>query len=439
MPLPVPSTPWEDISMDFVLGLPRTRQGRDSIFVVVDRFSKMAHFIPCHKSDDATHIADLFFREVVRLHGVPNTIVSDRDTKFLSHFWRMLWNKLGTKLLFSTTCHPQTDGQTEVVNRTLSTMLRAVLKQNLKMWEDCLPHIEFAYNRAMHSTTKLCPFEIVYGFIPRAPIDLLPIPSSEKINFDAKERAELVLKLHKTTKENIERMNAKYKLAGSQGKKHIVFEPGDLVWLHLRKDRFPDLRKSKLMPRADGPFKVIERVNDNAYKLDLPVKFGVSSTFNIADLKPYLGEDDEIPSRTTSIQEGGDDEDISSTDTPSAIPANIPQGPMTRARTRQLNCQVLSLLNMYDLTAKNMVLPSSVDLLVIRNKGIEECSRENQVETQVDKEEGEMLQASAHNTLARSMQPSTSTTIMRIPKPRKRAQAHACCMTCDRGFPDYPS
>ena len=94
-------------------------------------------------------------------------------------------------------------------------------------------------------------------------------------------------------------MNAKYKLAGDKGRKHVVFAPGDLVWLHLRKDRFPDLRKSKLMPRADVPFKVLEKINDNAYKLELPADFGVSPTFNIADLKPYLGEKDELPSRTS--------------------------------------------------------------------------------------------------------------------------------------------
>jgi hypothetical protein len=154
MPLSVPSSPWLDISMDIVLGLPRTKKGRHSIFVVVDRFSKMAHFIPCHKTDDASIVAELFFREIIHLHGVPKTIVSDRDAKFLSHFWRSLWNKLGSKLLFSTTCHSQTDGQTEVVNRTLSTMLRAILDKNLRRWEDCLPHVEFAYNHATHSSTK---------------------------------------------------------------------------------------------------------------------------------------------------------------------------------------------------------------------------------------------------------------------------------------------
>ncbi|WVZ70741.1 hypothetical protein U9M48_019384 [Paspalum notatum var. saurae] len=268
MPLPVPSTPWDDISMDFVLGLSRTKRGRDSIFVIVDRFSKMVHFIPCHKSDDAVNIANLFFQEIVRLHGMPSTIVSDRGAKFLSHFWRMPWNKLGTKLLFSTTCHPQTDGQTE---------------------EECLPHVEFAYNRAVHSTTK-----VVYGFNPRAPIDLLPLPTSERVHHDAKERADFILKLHKTTKDNIEKMNERYREASNKGRKKIDLEPGDLVWLHLRKDRFLDLRKSKLIPRADGPFKIIEKINDNAYKLELPPELGVSPTFNIADLKPYLREEDEL-------------------------------------------------------------------------------------------------------------------------------------------------
>src|SRR5438128_5600416 len=229
MPLPVPSAPWKDISMDFVLGLPRTKRGRDSVFVVVDHFSKMAHFIPCHKSDNASHIADLFFTEIVRLHGVPNTIVSDRDAKFLSHFWRTLWYKFGIKLLFSTTCHPQTDGQTEVVNRTLSTMLRAILKSNLRLWEECLPYIEFAYNRSVHSTTKVSPFQVVYGFNPRAPIDLLPLPPSETINLDASQRSEFILKMHETTKLNIEKMNEIYRIAGNKGRKEVILEPGDLV------------------------------------------------------------------------------------------------------------------------------------------------------------------------------------------------------------------
>jgi hypothetical protein len=363
MPLPAPSVPWEDISMDLVLGLPRTKREHDSIFVVADRFSKMAHFIPCHKTDDASHIAEFFFKEIIRLHGVPNTIVSDRHTKFLSHFWRSLWAKLGTMLLFSTTCHPQTDGQTEVVNRRLSTMLRAVLKKNIKMWKECLPHVKFAYNRSLHSTTKMCPFEIVYGFLPRALIDLMPLPSSEKLNFDATQRAELMLKLHETTKENIERMNAKYKINGDKGRNQLDFAPGDLVWFHLRKEWFPDLRKSKLMPRVDCPFKVLKKINENAYTLDLPADFGVSLTFNIADLKPLLGEEDELELRMTQMQEGEDDVDINTSDTSTPTHNQI-SGPITRARARQLNNQVSLFLASYSSYLDNGNVCS---ILLLRN------------------------------------------------------------------------
>ena len=305
-PLPAPTTPWEDISMDFVLGLPRTKRGHDSIFVVVDRFSKMSHFIACHKSDDASHIANLFFREIVRLHGVPKTIVSDRDVKFMSYFWKTLWGKLGTKLLFSTTCHPQTDGQTEVVNRTLSQLLRSMIKKNLKEWEDCLPHVEFAYNRAVHSTTELCPFEVVYGFKPITPLDLLPLPIHERVNMEASKRADFVRKIHVKTKELIEKKGKNNAARVNKKRKEMLFKPGDMVWVHFRKDRFPKLRKSKLLPRGAGPYKVLAKINDNAYSIDLPTdEFGVSNSFNVADLTPYDGEDLGA-SRSTPFEGGGE-------------------------------------------------------------------------------------------------------------------------------------
>nr|KYP59055.1 Transposon Ty3-I Gag-Pol polyprotein [Cajanus cajan] len=270
-PLPVSNAPWVDISMDFVLGLPRTQRGKDSIFVVVGRFSKMAHFIPCHKVDDASNIATLFFQEVVRLHGLPKTIVFDRDVKFLSHFWKTLWSRLETKLLFSTTCHPQTDGQTEVVNRSLGTMLRAILKGNKKSWDDYLPHVEFAYNRVVHKTTKMSPFEIVYGFNPLTPLGLLPLPDvASFIHKEGTSRAEFVKNFHERVRNYIQSQTEKYTKYNNKGRKEVIFNEGYWVWLHLRKDRFPSKRKSKLSPKGDGPFQVLKRINNNAYVLDLP-------------------------------------------------------------------------------------------------------------------------------------------------------------------------
>ncbi|KAK1618191.1 hypothetical protein QYE76_023708 [Lolium multiflorum] len=244
-------------------------------------------------------------KEVVRLHGVPASIVSDRDVKFMSYLWKSLMAKFGVKLLFSSSSHPQTDGQTEVVNRSLSTLLRTLVKTNLKSWEDCLPHAEFAYNRAKHSTTSRSPFMIVYGFEPPTALDILPLPLHERTNMDFDERTTAMKKLHEETRATIQehvlrqanRLNAK--------KKERVFEEGDLVWIHLRKERFPQERNSKLKPRGDGPFKVLKRINNNAYVIDIPTsKYLVSNTFNISDLSPYHGDEEEQESRTTLSQGG---------------------------------------------------------------------------------------------------------------------------------------
>lgn len=368
-PLPTPEFPWVDISMDFVLGLPRTKNGKDSIFVVVDRFSKMAHFIACKKVDDASHVADLFFKEIVRIHGVPRSIVSDRDTKFLSHFWRTLWGKIGTKLLFSTTCHPQTDGQTEVVNRTLSTLLRSVLTRNLRMWEECLPHVEFAYNRVVHSTTKMSPFEVVYGFNPLTPLDLLPMPNSSFLKHkDGKDKAEFVKKMHEQVKLQIEKKNEGYAKNANKGRKRVIFEPGDWVWVHMRKERFPKQRKSKLQPRGDGPFQVLERINDNAYKLELPGEYDISATFNVADLAPFDVGNSDFNSWTNSFQEGGDDEGMVVHDTSASIQGL--GGPMTRSRTKKAK-EALTQLVAKVLESKP-TLESMEDKMVMCIKPLEE-------------------------------------------------------------------
>nr|GEV19680.1 RNA-directed DNA polymerase [Tanacetum cinerariifolium] len=194
MPFPVPESPWVDILMDFVLGLPRTQRGVDSVFFVVNKFSKMVHII-----------VRLFFQEVVRLHRVPKFITSNRDSKFLAHFLLTLWRRLGTSLNFSCTAHPQTDGQTEVVNRTLRNMIGCLCWEKSKLWGVSSTQVEFANNNAVHSSMGFSPFEVVYKTSSRLLVDLVDL--SGKKNIQENRLVEKVQATHEVVRANITEAN----------------------------------------------------------------------------------------------------------------------------------------------------------------------------------------------------------------------------------------
>ena len=169
-PLPIPSWKWEIISLDFITGLPRNQNQNDSIMVVVDKLSKAAHFIPVKTTYKAANIADIFLKQIFRLHGVPKVIISNRDPKFTGNFWKSLFKGLNTTLNFSTSFHPQTDGQTERVNQVLEDLLRMYVKDQPGKWEDYLHLVEFAYNKNYQSSAKFSSFEILYGHKCNTPI-----------------------------------------------------------------------------------------------------------------------------------------------------------------------------------------------------------------------------------------------------------------------------
>ena len=151
-----------------------------------------------------------------------------------------------------------------------------------------MPHVEFAYNRFVHSTTFYSSFEVMYGFNPLTPLDILSFPSNEYANFDGIKKADSIKELHSKVRANIEKKNEQYEKQANKGHVRVIFEPGDWVWVHMRKERFPAQIKSKLQPRGNRPFQVVENINGNAYKLDLPREYGnISATFNVVDLSSF--------------------------------------------------------------------------------------------------------------------------------------------------------
>ncbi|GKD68089.1 RNA-directed DNA polymerase [Tanacetum coccineum] len=265
-----------DISMDFVLGLPRTQRGVDFVFVVVERFSKMAHFIPCKKTSDAAHIA----------------------------------RRLGTSLNFSSTTHPQTDGQTELVNRTLGNMIRCLCGEKPKLWDVSLAQAKFAYNSAVHSFMGFSPFEVVYKTSLRHVVDLVDL--SGKKNIQANRMVEEVQATHEVVRANITEANAKYKIAADKQRRKKLFQVGDKIMVFLCKERFSVGTYSKLQPKKYGPYKILRKINDNAYVVDLPNTMSISKTFNVSDLYEFYFEDvnEDKYSRTSSSKERENDEDV---------------------------------------------------------------------------------------------------------------------------------
>jgi hypothetical protein len=242
------------------------------------------------------------FKEVVRLHDLPRSIVSDRDTKFVGHFWRNLWKKLGKNLSFSSSYHPQMDGKIEVVNRILGDFLRSLVTEHHSQWDHILPQAEFAYNDSFNRSTRQSPFQIVYGIYPRGFSELKYSKQIEFRSASAEDFAEAMKELHNQVKERLQNLNQEYKRRADQHRKELQFEVGDMILSHLRKERFPRGTYNKLKMKKIGPCKIVKKFGANTYEIELPDGIGISPIFNISDLYPYRAEEEGVDSEQTEVQ-----------------------------------------------------------------------------------------------------------------------------------------
>ncbi|XP_056843094.1 uncharacterized protein LOC130495672, partial [Raphanus sativus] len=277
--LPIPEWKWDHITMDFVTGFPTTRSKKDAVWVIVDRLTKSAHFLPIKKGDGVDEIVKIYIDEIVRLHGVPASIVSDRDPRFTSYFWRAFQKALGTRVNMSTSYHPQTDGQSERTIQTLEDMLRACVLDWGDSWEKHLPLVEFAYNNSFHTSIGMSPYEALYGRPCRTPLCWTQVGERSIIGPEIVEETTEKIKL---VKEKMKEAQDRQKSYADRRRKHLEFEVGDLI--------------SKV-PRS---FRILERVGAVAYKLDLPSEMDAyHNVFHVSQLRKCLTDQDivlpEIP------------------------------------------------------------------------------------------------------------------------------------------------
>ncbi|GJY45054.1 putative reverse transcriptase domain-containing protein [Tanacetum coccineum] len=281
----IPIWKWENITMDFVTKLPKTTSGQDTIWVIVNRLTKSAHFLPMKETDSMEKLTRQYLKEVVSRHGVPVSIISDRDSKFTSHFWKSLNEALGTQLDMSTAYHPQTDGQSERTIQTLEDMLQACVIDFGKGWDRHLPLAEFSYNNSYHTSIKVAPFEALYGRKCRSPICWAEVGDAQLTSPEiVHETTEKIIQI----KKRIQAARDRQKSYADRRRKSLEFEIGDKVMLKVSpwKGVIRFGKRGKLNPRYIVPFKILSRVGTLAYQLELPEQLsGVHITFHVSNLK----------------------------------------------------------------------------------------------------------------------------------------------------------
>jgi hypothetical protein len=302
-PLDIPNRPWDEISMDFIVALPESN-GHTKIWVIVDRFTKMAHFLPLSTDTPIKDLANLYLKEVWRLHGLPSTAVSDRDSRFQSKFWLSLMELLNVDIRLSTAFHPQTDGQTERVNQVLEQYLRSYCSYQQDDWAELLPLAEHAYNSAVSESTKMSPFEANYGFSPRT-----NWPEAGKRKHDNIGSTELLqdwTSVWRELRDNLDKAQTRQRKWYDKKRlpapeyntledvAHGRAKVADKVMLSRQniKTKRPT---EKLDHKLFGPFVIKRKVGERAYELELPPRMNIHPVFYVGLLEPYRESTD--PSR----------------------------------------------------------------------------------------------------------------------------------------------